>query len=65
MDQCARSSARQSEILKENAAFTVLVIDEWFLDQPDETMRRMLLELLERRYDCTTTVFWPQYAKKD
>jgi DNA replication protein DnaC len=53
------------KFLKKYAAFTVLVIDEWLLDHPDENMRRMLLELLERRYDCTTTVFCTQYAKKD
>ena len=53
------------KFLKKYAAFTVLVIDEWLLDHPDETVRRMLLELLERRYDCTTTVFCTQYAKKD
>ena len=53
------------KFLKKYAAFTVLVIDEWLLDHPDETMRRLLLELLERRYDCTTTVFCTQYAKKE
>lgn len=53
------------KFLKKYAAFTVLVIDEWLLDHPDEPVRRMLLELLERRYDCTTTVFCTQYAKKD
>ena len=47
------------------AAFTLLVIDEWLLDHPDESMRSMLLELLERRYDSTSTVFCTQYAKKD
>ncbi|WP_300908421.1 ATP-binding protein, partial [Corynebacterium stationis] len=53
------------KFLKKYAAFTVLVIDEWLPDHPDEIIRRLLLELLERRYDCTTTVFCTQYAKKD
>jgi DNA replication protein DnaC len=52
------------KFLKKYAAFTVLVID-WLPDHPDEIIRRLLLELLERRYDCTTTVFCTQYAKKD
>ena len=52
------------KFLKKYAAFTVLVIDEWLPDHPDEIIRRLLLELLERRYDCTTTVFCTQYAKK-
>jgi len=55
----------QTKFLKKYAAFTLLVIDEWLLDHPDEGMRSMLLELLERRYGHTSTVFCTQYAKKD
>ncbi|GAB3811677.1 hypothetical protein GCM10028820_03310 [Tessaracoccus terricola] len=40
-------------------------IDEWLLDPPDESMRSMLLELLERRYDTTSTAFCVQCPKKD
>lgn len=54
-----------TKFLKKYAAFTVLVIDEWLLDHPDEAIRSMLLELLERRYDSASTVFCTQYAKKD
>lgn len=42
-------------------ALTLLVIGEWLLDHPVDSMRGMLLELLERRYDATSTVF----CKKD
>ena len=55
----------QTKFLNKYAAFSVLVIDEWLLDHPDESIRSMLLELLERRYDTTSTVFCTQYAKKD
>ncbi|KAB1946452.1 MULTISPECIES: ATP-binding protein [Brevibacterium] len=51
--------------LRKYSAFTLLVIDEWLLDEPDDDVRSMLLELLERRYDTTSTVFCTQYAKKD
>lgn len=51
--------------LRKYAAFTLLVIDEWLLDPPDDAVRSMLLELLERRYDAASTVFCTQYAKKD
>lgn len=51
--------------LRKYAAFTLLVLDEWLLDQPDDAVRSMLLELLERRYDAASTVFCTQYAKKD
>ena len=36
----------QTKFLKKYAAFSLLVIDEWLLDHPDEAMRSMLLELL-------------------
>ncbi|WP_241727242.1 ATP-binding protein, partial [Dietzia sp. SLG310A2-38A2] len=55
----------QMKFLKKYAAFSLLVIDEWLLDHPDDAMRSMLLELLERRYDTGSTVFCSQYAKKD
>ncbi|SMX79239.1 IstB-like ATP binding protein [Brevibacterium sp. Mu109] len=54
-----------TKFLRKYAAFTLLVIDEWLLDHPDESMRSMLLELLERRYDSASKVFCTQYAKKD
>lgn len=41
------------KFLREYASFTLLVIDEWLLDRPTESMRGMLLELMERRYGET------------
>lgn len=41
------------------------MIDEWLLDSPDDSVRGMLLELLKRRYDSSSTEFCTQYAKKD
>ena len=55
----------KEKFLRKYAAFTLLVIDEWLLDQPDDNTSSMLLELLERRYDITSTVFCTQYTKKD
>ncbi|MFJ5961867.1 hypothetical protein ACIQC3_14350 [Pseudarthrobacter oxydans] len=40
-------------------------MDEWLFDHPDEGMRSMLTELLERRYGTASTVFCTQYAKND
>ncbi len=53
------------KFLRKYAAFTLLVIDEWLLDQPSESMRTMLLELMERRYGHASTVFCTQYQKTD
>ena len=63
--QAADKPQGQVKLLKKYASFTLLVIDEWLLDPPNESMRSMLLELLERRYDNASTVFCTQYAKKD
>ncbi|SDT17155.1 IstB-like ATP binding protein [Brevibacterium sandarakinum] len=54
-----------TKFLRKYASFTLLVIDEWLLDHPDESMRSMLLEILERRYDSVSAVFCTQCAKKD
>ncbi|WP_405216917.1 ATP-binding protein [Agrococcus sp. Ld7] len=54
-----------SKFLRKYAAFTLLVIDEWLLDRPSDSMRGMLLELMERRYGETSTVLCTQYLQKD
>ncbi|MBC7592404.1 MAG: ATP-binding protein [Kineosporiaceae bacterium] len=53
------------KFLRKYAAFTLLVINDWLLDRPTESMRGMLLELMERRYGETSTVFCTQYSQKD
>jgi DNA replication protein DnaC len=53
------------KFLRKYASFTLLVIDEWLLDRPTESMRGMLLELMERRYGESSTVFCTQYQQKD
>ncbi|WP_241985715.1 MULTISPECIES: ATP-binding protein [Cryobacterium] len=47
------------------AAFSLLVIDEWLPDEPDESTESMLLEFLERRYDQVSMVFRTQYSERD
>ncbi|MGP5015813.1 ATP-binding protein [Glutamicibacter ardleyensis] len=54
-----------SKFLKKYGSYTLLVIDEWLLDRPDGDFLRMLLELMERRYGTSSTVFCTQYPKKD
>lgn len=55
----------KEKFLRKYASFKLLVLDEWLLDSPDNSLRSMLLELIERRYDECSTVFCTQYAKKD
>ena len=54
-----------AKFLRKYASFTLLVIDEWLLDRPTESMRGMLLELMERHYGGSSTVFCTQYQQKD
>lgn len=49
--------AGREKWLRKYSTFTLLVVDEWLLDPPTDDIRSMLLELLERRYDATSTVF--------
>lgn len=55
----------QNKFLKKYGSFSVLVIDEWLLDPPKGAFLRMLLELMERRYGSTATVFCTQYKQSD
>ncbi|MHA3725323.1 ATP-binding protein [Leucobacter sp. HY1910] len=55
----------KEKFLRKYAAYQLLTIDEWLLDQPSDSLRGMLLELLERRYDTVSTVFCTQYKKPD
>ena len=45
--------------MNKHAALSLLVIDECLLDEPDESTRSLLLELLKRRYDRPSTMFEP------
>lgn len=63
--QAADKPGGKEKFLRKYAAFHLLVIDEWLLDEPSENLRGMLLELFERRYDSVSTVFCTQYARKD
>lgn len=47
------------------SAYTLLAIDEWLVDKPDERFGRFLLELMELRYDNASTAFATQSATKE
>jgi DNA replication protein DnaC len=60
-----KSPTNPGRLVRKYASFTLLVIDEWLLDRPTESMRGMPLELMDRRYGETSTVFCVQYQRKD
>lgn len=63
--QAVAKPGAKEKFLRKYAAYQLLVLDEWLLDEPGDQVRGMLLELLERRYDTASTVFCTQYPKKD
>lgn len=63
--QAADKPGGKEKFLRKYAAYQLLTVDEWLLDPPTESVRGMLLELFERRYDTVSTVFCTQYQQKD
>lgn len=65
LDTAANKPAGVHKLIRKYANYTLLVLDEWLLDKPDERMRSFLLEVMELRYDTASTVFCTQYPVKD
>lgn len=65
LDTAAGKPAGIRKLIRKYGAYTLLVLDEWLLDRPDERMRSFLLEVMENRYDNVSTVFCTQYPVKD
>lgn len=63
--QASDKPGGREKFLRKYAAYQCLVLDEWLLTPPDDSVRGMLLELFERRYDSVSTVFCTQYQQKD
>ena len=43
----------------------MLILDEWLLNDMTEIEQHFIFELIERRYDCTSTIFCTQYKRED
>jgi DNA replication protein DnaC len=43
----------------------LLILDEWLLNDMTESEQHFIFELIERRYDCTSTIFCTQYKRED
>lgn len=63
--QAADKPQGRSRLLKRYSAYTVLALDEWLFDPPEERFRAFLFELMERRHDTGSTLFATQYPQKD
>ena len=53
---------KEFEILKKYQKVSLLVLDEFLLIPADDAQQRILLELLERRYGRSSTIFCSQFS---
>lgn len=64
-DELAATERSDAKILRKNARYELLVIDEWFTEDVEDVAIRFLLELVERRYMDRSTVLCMQYSPAD
>ena len=57
----AKSDGRYLRLLDGLTKTDVLILDDWGLEPPNADQRRVLLELLDDRYDKRSTVFTSQF----
>lgn len=61
-DEAATVERSDAKILKKYASYQMLLLDEWLTTKMKPHEQQFIFELIERRYDSTTTVFSTQYA---
>lgn len=54
-----------SKLIKKFEAYTLLIIDEWLVDELSHQQEHFLFELIERRYTDKSTIFCTQYRIED
>lgn len=64
-DEASLTHQGISKLLKKFSSYKLLILDEWLLDDLSDEEQHFLLELIERRHDCSSTIFCTQYKKED
>lgn len=64
-DEAALTLHSKKKLLKKYSSYTLLIIDEWLLNDISEDEQHFLFELIERRHDSTSTIFCTQYRESD
>lgn len=65
-DEAGISGLKAKErILNKYAKYDLLILDEWLMNELSIEEEHFLFELIERRYDCRSTIFCTQYRQKD
>ena len=54
-----------AKLVRKMANFQLLVLDKWLPEKPDEGFRAFMLEVMERRFKETSTIFCTQFQQKD
>ena len=58
-------TGQQKKLLTKYGKIPLLIIDEWLVSDISDSELFFLFELMERRSDCTATIFCTQYKKED
>jgi len=64
-DEAATIKQGVSKLLKKFASYKLLILDEWLLDSLTAEEQHFLFELIERRHDCSSTIFCTQFKKEE
>ena len=64
-DEATLKSQGIPKLLKKYSGYGLLILDEWLLDDLSDEEQHFLFELMERKYDDTSTIFCTQYRKED
>jgi len=64
-DEASLAKQGISKLLKKFSSYKLLILDEWLLDNLTEEEQHFLFELIERRHDCSSTIFCTQFKKEE
>ena len=65
LSEATLTTSGRSKLLKKFSGYRLLILDEWLLNDLTEIEQHFFFELIERRYDCTSTIFCTQYKRED
>jgi DNA replication protein DnaC len=64
-DEASLTKQGIPKLLKKFSSYKLLILDEWLLNDLSDEEQYFLLELIERRHNCSSTIFCTQYKKED
>lgn len=64
-DEASLVTKGVTKLINKYANYDLLILDEWLLDSLSEEEIHFIFELVERRYDTSSTIYCTQFMKKD